>query len=155
MTTLLSRMTGRQPAREVFGVYDRAGRCLYMHHGDSPALVDGGRAAWCAIWDNQEVVHDVAHTHPCGPHTFSAIDESSMAAIATGLGRPVRFWVLSPRWTVLRVVEPLAPVDRRDIRYDPGADNEPLWAARLRWESRMRTAPPPGRFSKMMERIFR
>lgn len=147
------RPEGQSVPHEVFGVYARSGRCLHMHHGDSAAYVDGGQAAWAAMWDNRAELGDVAHTHPHGPDTFSAIDESSMSAIATGLGRSVRFWVLSPRWTVLRVVHP-GGRSESDVRYDPGADNEPCWAAQLRWESRMRTAPTPRELPNVVRRLL-
>lgn len=147
------RPGGSSAPHEVFGVYARSGRCLHMHHGDSASFVDGGQAAWGAMWNNRADLGDVAHTHPHGPDTFSSIDESSMSAIATGLGRSVRFWVLSPRWTVLRVVHP-GGRSESDVRYEPGADNEPCWAARLRWESRMRTAPAPSDLPKVVRRLI-
>lgn len=147
------RPGGPNAPHEVFGVYARSGRCLHMYHGDSATFVDGGQAAWAAMWDNRAELGDVAHTHPYGPDTFSSIDESSMSAIATGLGRSVRFWVLSPRWTVLRVVHP-GGRSESDVRYAPGADNEPYWAVRLRWESCMRTAPTPRDLPKVVRRLL-
>ncbi len=142
------------PAREVFGVYDKAGCSLHVHYGDSPAFVDGGRTAWDVIWEQRDRVFDIAHTHPHGPDTFSSIDENSMRAIATGLGRPVRFWVLSPRVSRLRVVHPCQEPQDADVLFDPGEDNEPMWAARLRWDSRMRSAPPTINLAKLLRRFL-
>ncbi len=112
--------------REVCMLIGREGRVLWSDASDSPVSLPDSRARWEALWRLRAELEEVAHSHPMGPLGFSSEDETTMAALSTALGRPLRFSVLAPDGLVVRE-------KGRDIH----PSEEPPWARRLRAESGM------------------
>ena len=103
---------------------------LWSDAGASPVALADSRARWEAIWRLRDELLEIAHSHPVGPLGFSREDETTMSALLTALGRPLRFSVVAPAGMLVRI-------DRRDLAVDLAVDDEPPWAARLRRESGM------------------
>jgi len=112
--------------REVCFLIGRGDAVLYADAGSIGALPDS-RARWEAIWDHRDELEVIAHTHPHGPAAFSAEDESTMAAIDSALGKPVRYCVVAPRITVSRLANETTTIDP-----------EPWWAGVIRLASGMK-----------------
>ncbi len=119
----------RKP-REVCFLIGRGGAILWSDASDSPLALPDTRERWEAIWTSRAELEEVAHSHPYGPAGFSTEDETTMAAICAGLGRDVRFSVVSP-----------GAMRRRQGRSEEVLPEEPWWAALLRLASGM---PPRG-----------
>jgi hypothetical protein len=92
-----------QRMREVCLIVTRADAVVYADASASPAALPDSRARWQAIWDHRAELGVVAHSHPLGPSAFSAEDESTMAAIDSALGTDVRYVVVAPRTSIVRV----------------------------------------------------
>jgi Prokaryotic homologs of the JAB domain len=122
--------------REVCFLIDRDGGVLWADASRSAVALPDSRGRWEAIWRLREELVEIAHSHPCGPEAFSAEDESTMEAIDSALGRPVRYSVVAPRATIARVAG-------ATFRIEP----EPWWAHLLRLASGM-----PRDFHKEMRR---
>jgi hypothetical protein len=116
--------------REVCLLIGRGGEVLWSDESDSPFLLPDSRARWEAIWNLRGELEEVAHSHPEGPLGFSAEDETTMAALTSALGRPLRFSVVAPGGVVARV-------DGRDLLLS----EEPGGAEPLRRVSGMRREP--------------
>jgi hypothetical protein len=116
--------------REVCLLIGREGNVLWSDESDSPVLLPDSRERWEAIWQLRAELEEVAHSHPEGPLGFSTEDESTMSALTSALGRPLRFSVVAPGGMVARV-------DGRDVL----VAQEPWWAEPLRRASGMRHAP--------------
>ncbi|HEX3760818.1 MAG TPA: Mov34/MPN/PAD-1 family protein [Kofleriaceae bacterium] len=117
-------------AREVCFVIGRGGAILWADASDRADALPDSRARWEAIWAHRDQLEAIAHSHPSGPAAFSAEDESTMQAIDSALGRPVRYCVVAPGRTIARTgerpgacIEVVAP--------------EPWWAGLLRLASGM------------------
>ncbi len=113
--------------REVCFLIGRGGRVLWVDRSDSPSALPDSRARWEAIWTHRHDLVEVAHSHPVGPLAFSAEDRTTMAALTSALGRPLRFSVLAPAGLLVcdeRGREALVPL-------------EPAWVRALRAESGM------------------
>ena len=93
--------------------------------GSASALPDS-RSRWQEIWDRRDELVEIAHTHPNGPAAFSAEDETTMEALTSALGRSVRFSVVAPARTIVRVGG-----ETHDV------DPEPWWADCIRLASGM------------------
>jgi proteasome lid subunit RPN8/RPN11 len=116
--------------REVCFLIGRGDTVLYADASNSPAALPDSRARWEAIWRHRDELEAIVHSHPVGPAAFSAEDESTMAAIDSALGKPMRYCVVAPRVTIVRtgdLTEQLQP--------------EPWWAGLLRLASGMRKEP--------------
>lgn len=110
--------------REVFFILGEGGIVLWSDASTSPALLPDSRARWEAIWRRRHAVVELAHSHPAGPLAFSREDETTMRALATGLGRDLRFSVISP-----------AGMIRREHGEDLLVPTEPWWTTLLRLAS--------------------
>jgi hypothetical protein len=116
--------------REVCFLIGRGGAVLYSDEGSSALALPDSRARWEAIWRLRGELEEIAHSHPAGPLGFSSEDESTMQALASALGKSVRFSVVAPEGMVARV----------DGKHEPVAP-EPWWAALLRLSSGMTKGP--------------
>jgi hypothetical protein len=115
--------------REVCLLIGRGGTVLWSDASDSPVSLPDSRARWEALWRVRFELEEVAHSHPVGPLAFSAEDETTMAALTSALGRPLRFSVVAPEGMVARQ-------EGRDVR----VTEEPWWTGLLRLASGMRPA---------------
>ena len=113
--------------REVFFLIGRDGALLWSDASDSPSAPPDSRARWEAIWKHKDELEELAHSHPIGPLAFSHEDETTMQALESALGKKLRFSVVAPSGTIVRVGEAAE-------RVDP----EPWWTALLRLASGMR-----------------
>jgi hypothetical protein len=120
--------------REVCFLIGRDNAVLYADASTSAAALPDSRARWEAIWRHRDELEAIVHSHPVGPSAFSAEDESTMAAIDSALGRPMRYCVVAPRVTIAR-----QGLDAPTTKLDP----EPWWAGLLRLASGMKTGERP------------
>ncbi len=114
--------------REVFLLIGRGGAVLHADSSDSPAALPDSRSRWEAIWAHRDELEVIAHSHPIGPQAFSTEDESTMGALDSALGKPVRYMVVAPRATIART----GAAGETTV-----LDDEPWWAALLRLASGM------------------
>ncbi len=112
--------------REVCFLIGPSGEVLWSDGSSSPVSLPDSRGRWEAIWSHRERLVEICHSHPVGPLAFSAEDESTMTALADGLGRAPLFSVVAPNGMVRRQ-------DGRDVCVEA----EPWWAALLRLASGM------------------
>ena len=101
------------------------GEVLWSERSGSSTAMPDSRARWEAIWANRDELAVIAHSHPYGPLAFSAVDETTMAALDAALGRPLRYAVVAPDGVTYR---------------GPGFSQElsqENWVARMRDESGM------------------
>lgn len=112
------------PRTEVCYLLGADGEVLWSDRSDSPAAMPDSRARWEAIWAHRGELAVIAHSHPDGPLAFSAVDETTMAAVDAALGRPLRYAVVAPDGVTYR---------------GPGFSQEfeQNWVARMRGESGM------------------
>lgn len=82
--------------KEVGVLIDLEGQPIYWHLPEdrsSGALPDS-RNLWDVIWENRDKVSGFAHTHPgYGKPGPSYTDITTFAAIETGLGRRLHWWI--------------------------------------------------------------
>lgn len=116
--------------REVCFLIGEGGAVLWADTSGSVAALADSRARWDAIWRFRGELVEIAHSHPVGPAAFSAEDESTMVAIDSALGRPLRYIVVAPRATLVRF-------GGETFRLTP----EPWWVALMRLGSGMAQAP--------------
>ncbi len=114
--------------REVFFVIGRGGAILWSDASESSAALPDTRERWDAIWRLRAEIEELSHSHPAGPMGFSHEDETTMQALAAGLGRALRFSVVAPEGTVVRQ-------NGDDVRVR--VEDEPWWAALMRRASGM------------------
>lgn len=88
--------------REVFVIIGRGGSVLFSDASSSPAALPDSRARWEAIWRHRTEIELLVHSHPIGPHAFSAEDESTMKAVEDALGRELVWAVVSPEGVLTR-----------------------------------------------------
>ncbi len=112
--------------REVCFLIGAGDSVLWADASQSALALPDSRARWEAIWSRREVLVEVAHSHPLGPLSFSAEDESTMQALQEGLGRPLSFSVVAQEGMV-----------RRQAGTDARVESEPWWAKLLRSASGM------------------
>lgn len=112
--------------REVCLLIGRGDAVLYADASDDPAALPDSRARWEAIWRHRDELELIVHSHPRGPAAFSAEDESTMAAIDSALGRPLRYAVVAPGATIVRAGAAA-----------PALVPEPWWAGLARLASGM------------------
>ncbi|WP_223643049.1 Mov34/MPN/PAD-1 family protein [Corallococcus sp. EGB] len=107
--------------REVCLLIGPGDRVLWGDSFDHPLALPDSRARWEAIWSLRALLVEITHSHPEGPLAFSQEDETTMAALQTALGRPLRFSVVAPDGMVVRM-------GGEDVL----VHDEPVWAAPLR-----------------------
>ena len=113
--------------REVFFLIGDSGEVLWSDASESPVLLPDSRTRWEAIWSRREAIAEIAHSHPVGPLAFSRTDETTMAALRSGLGRDYVFTVVAPNG-VIRLFDGVT-----EIVHGP----EPAWVGDLRKASGM------------------
>src|SRR6188474_85322 len=113
-------------AREVLFLIGRDGAILWSDASSSPVALPDSRLRWEKIWELRDEIQEIAHSHPAGPHAFSREDETTMDALTSALGRPLRFTVVSPDGMITRLAK-----DDLDIEI------EPWWTGLLRLASGM------------------
>jgi len=116
---------------EVCFLIGRGGAILWSDASNSAVLLPDSRARWEAIWERRAELEEIAHSHPLGPRAFSSEDETTMEALTSALGRPLRFSVVAPEGMIARQ-------EGRNVR----VGEEPWWAALLRLASGMTRARP-------------
>lgn len=89
-------------SREVFLLIGRDGAVLWSDASASALALPDSRARWEALWRFRNELELIVHSHPLGPHAFSAEDESTMAAVEQAMGRALAWAVLSPRGLLVR-----------------------------------------------------
>lgn len=112
--------------REVCFLLGDDGAVLWADASTSPVALPDSRDRWEAIWELRAELAEIAHSHPVGPAAFSAEDESTMAALDSALGRPLRYSVVAPRAMIVRAHGETFTLD-----------SEPWWAGLLRLASGM------------------
>ena len=117
--------------REVFFLIGPEHRVLWSDTTESPLALTDKRARWEAIWSHRDTLVELCHSHPVGPDGFSAEDATTMEALDAGLGKSLRFSLVTPNGYFVRAgkvdVERAAP---------------PPWVQALRAESGMRNVRP-------------
>lgn len=88
--------------REVFLLIGRGGAVLWSDASQNALALPDSRARWEALWRHRDEIELVVHSHPVGPHAFSAEDESTMAAVEEALGKKLGWAVLSPTGVLVR-----------------------------------------------------
>jgi hypothetical protein len=114
-------------SREVLFLIGRHGTILWSDVSSSPTALPDSRTRWERIWELRDDIYEIAHSHPAGPHAFSREDETTMAALTTALGRPLRFSVISPHGMITRLDD-----------HDFDVEDEPWWTELLRLASGMK-----------------
>jgi hypothetical protein len=122
--------------REVFFLIGQDEMVLWSDASDSPVALPDSRARWEAIWTRRDRIVEIAHSHPVGPLGFSREDETTMAALLSGLGRALAFSVVAPAGMVRRRMAPESE-DFDETIVEP----EPWWASMLRLASGMKSSP--------------
>ena len=128
MKERLRRPSTRHERREVCFLIGKGGAILWSDASDSPVALPDSRARWEAIWNSREELEVIAHSHPVGPAAFSAEDTSTMEALDSALGKPVKYVVVAPTKTISR---------QGDTQPDEDVSPEPWWVALLRLASGM------------------
>jgi hypothetical protein len=88
--------------REVFFLIGSQNTVLWSDTSESPLALADSRARWEAIWSRRGELVELAHSHPVGPDSFSAEDESTMAALDDALGKKIRFSLVTPHGYFVR-----------------------------------------------------
>jgi hypothetical protein len=115
---------------EVCFLVDAEGGVLWTDRSTSAIALPDSPPRWRAIWAHRDRIAVIAHSHPHGPLAFSDEDRTTMTAIDAGLGRPVRYAVVTIDALLYREADGRLAV----------AGTEPGWAAELRRASGMHTA---------------
>ena len=130
--------------REVFFLIGRGGAILWSDVGESAVKIPDSRERWDAIWERRERVEELAHSHPIGPARFSNEDLTTMEALDSGLGKALRYSVVSPTGMVARVGHD---------GDDELVGTEPWWAPLLRRASGMPPLAPPREHDDCVEAL--
>jgi proteasome lid subunit RPN8/RPN11 len=112
---------------EVCFLIDDAGVIVWRDRSTSAAALPDSSERWRAVWRHREALNVIAHSHPRGPLAFSREDRTTMEAIDAGLGRPVRYAVVTADGLIYRDPDGT----------DRIATDHPAWVAILRDESGM------------------
>ena len=115
--------------REVCFLISHAGAILHADASDDPVALPDTRSRWEAIWAHRDELAIIAHSHPVGPARFSREDQTTMEALDSALGRPVRYMVVAPRITI---------VCDGHAGETTQVSPEPWWAGLLRLASNMK-----------------
>ena len=74
------------------------GQPIFWHTPDGcgPSRIPDSRDLWAFLWDNRDNVMGIAHTHPGSGKPFpSHEDVTTFAAIESGFGRRLLWWILT------------------------------------------------------------
>ena len=102
---------------------------LWSDSSSSPSAMPDSRERWEAIWQCRDELVEIAHSHPVGPLSFSAEDETTMQAVDAALGRALTYSVVTSRALLRKHSDGQVAVEH----------NEPWWADVLRATSGMRS----------------
>lgn len=108
--------------REVFFIIGKDDIVLHEEASTSPIALPDARSRWERIWELRDEIVELSHSHPLGPLGFSDVDESTMAALESALGKKIVFSVVAPEATVRRDLDGKTSI----------VAVEPPWAARMR-----------------------
>jgi len=79
---------------EVAALIGTGNRIIVAYLG-IPGYVPDSHQRWRDIWEAREDLVEIAHTHPRGALGFSHEDETTMSAVEIGLGRKLRWSVIT------------------------------------------------------------
>ena len=107
---------------------------VHWHHPNNRTSVSlpDSQELWDVIWENKDRIGGIAHTHPgSGYPAPSHTDLTTFEAIESGLGKKLKWWILSSNCSVLLEWNP------RFSRYafvhsTKFGDEEPGWMRQLR-----------------------
>lgn len=106
---------------------------IRMHEppGRSATYLPDSQSLWDVSWDNREDLVGIAHTHPgSGFPSPSRTDLTTFEAMEKGLGKRLKWWILSSSHSVLLEWNPVNP--GYDVTSFIFPDQEPSWMADLR-----------------------
>jgi len=126
--------------KEAGVVIDLQGRPLYWHAPEDRTVgsLPDSHDLWEILWENREILAGFGHSHPgSGQPGPSHTDVTTFAAIESGLGKRLDWWITSSdKMSVCRWVGP------GRLTYAPIVlVQEPSWADRLRAISAGLTGP--------------
>ncbi len=113
-------------AREVCFLITKDGAVAWSDAAETAWALPDSRARWEAIWERRDGLETIAHSHPGGPLAFSEEDRTTMDALDSALGRPLRYAVVAPNGVIVRAAEGTRILE-----------GEPAWATPLRRASGM------------------
>lgn len=111
--------------REVCFLIGQRGQLLWSDASTSPVALPDSRVRWQRIWGARDELVHIAHSHPLGGAAFSSIDETTMSALDTALGRRLIYSVTTPHRMLLRT-------HADDTTSERIVDVEPWWVPLLR-----------------------
>lgn len=104
---------------------------LHEPDGRSAASIPDTRSLWDLCFGGRDRLAGIAHTHPgSGYPSPSREDLTTFAAMEKGLGRRIRWWILSRDSSVLLERSPKNP--GYDVTDFLTPDDEPAWMEVLR-----------------------
>jgi len=118
-------------------VVGKDGTVVYWHSPEnrSYGFIPDSRKLWDVIWEGRASIDGIAHTHPGrGYPNPSKTDLTTFEAVEKGIGRRIKWWILSADSSVL-----LEWSDEFSGGYDVTSymtvEREPGWMAALRARS--------------------
>lgn len=121
---------------ETAAVIGTGNTVIYMHEppGRSAAYLPDSQSLWDIVWESRSSVVGIAHTHPgTGYPGPSRTDLSTFEAMEKGLGKHLKWWILSASHSILLEWNPGNP--GYDITSFLFPDQEPGWMIELRRRS--------------------
>lgn len=81
---------------EVALVFDKEGKTLHWHGGQSAGAIHDSRDLWSVLWENRDILGGVAHTHPWNGEAWpSMTDVTTFRAVEKGLGKQLLWPVVT------------------------------------------------------------
>lgn len=106
---------------------------IHMHEppGRSISYLPDSQSLWDVSWENKMSLVGIAHTHPgSGYPGPSRTDLTTFEAMEKGLGRRLKWWILSSTHSILLEWNPVNPgYDVTSFIFPPA---EPPWMLELR-----------------------
>jgi hypothetical protein len=118
------------------GVVICGGVPVYWHlpPGRNSAFLPDSRELWDVLWEHRHELDGFAHSHPgMGYPGPSSTDLSTFAAIESGLGKRLNWWITTPDRCIL--CNMLKPSESRKYNYETkylDQEEEPSWLDDLR-----------------------
>ncbi len=106
---------------------------IHFHEppGRSVVYLPDSQSLWDVSWENRGRLVGIAHTHPgSGYPSPSRTDLSTFEAMEKGLGRRLKWWILSSNLSVLLEWNAMNP--GYDVTSFLFPENEPGWMNELR-----------------------
>ncbi len=117
-------------------VVARDGTVRYWHSPENRAYaaLPDSPELWDVIWGSREEIEGIAHTHPGeGYPVPSRTDLTTFEAVEKGIGRRIKWWILSANLSVLLEWNPENP--GYDVTSFLFPEHEPPWMRDLRRRS--------------------